>query len=233
MAKYQLYYAPDNASLIIRILLEELNADYNTILVDRSTNQQQSEAYKALNPNGLIPVCIIDGQNIFETAAILQILSEKHKQFFPPVDSPARANHLKWLYFISNNIHTDLRQLFYPELYIGVDTNTTLHRQITAKRLSNNFSYLNAEYSHNSGVYFESDSPCIIDIYCALTLRWSQIYPMPHPRQIDPAHYPALLNMIKQLEQRPAVQRACLAEGLPQPFFSKADYPNPPEDSAL
>ena len=233
MSNYQLYYAPDNASLIVRILLEELGVNYAAILVDRSINQHHSDDYRALNPNGLIPVCVIDGQNIFETAAILQILCEKHQQFFPGQNSKKRANHLKWLYFISNNIHADLRQLFYPEQYIGAHTDSSLHRHITVRRLHNNFSYLDAEYSHNNGLYFDGDSPCIIDFYCALALRWSQIYPLSHPKQINPYDYPHLFNMITVLEKRAKVRRACLVEGLPEPFFSQADYPKPPEGSAL
>ena len=56
---YQLYYAPDNASLIVRMVLEDLEAEYSTVLVDRSKAEQQSEAYLTLNPNGLIPVCAV------------------------------------------------------------------------------------------------------------------------------------------------------------------------------
>ena len=52
----RLHYAPDNASLVIRLALEELGIPYDTVLVDRRSGQQKSAGYLALNPNGLIPV---------------------------------------------------------------------------------------------------------------------------------------------------------------------------------
>jgi len=45
-----LHYAPDNASLIVRIVLEELALPYETVLVDRSASAQSSDAYLKLNP---------------------------------------------------------------------------------------------------------------------------------------------------------------------------------------
>ena len=62
MNNITLHYAPDNASLIIRIILEELKLPYTAILVDRAKDEQDSEAYRALNPAGLIPTCVIDGE---------------------------------------------------------------------------------------------------------------------------------------------------------------------------
>ncbi|MCB1329029.1 MAG: glutathione S-transferase N-terminal domain-containing protein, partial [Maritimibacter sp.] len=71
-----LHYAPDNASLIIRIALEELGLPYETRLVDRQAEAQKSPAYLALNPQGLIPVLETPEGPIFETAAILLWLGE-------------------------------------------------------------------------------------------------------------------------------------------------------------
>ena len=81
MQAITLYYAPDNASLIVRMLLEELELVYKTELVDRSAKEQQSERYLHLNPEGLIPVCIINGDPVFETAAILLSLADSSQAF--------------------------------------------------------------------------------------------------------------------------------------------------------
>ena len=48
---YKLHYAPDNASLIIRIFLEEIEAKYTCNLIDRKQNSQKDPKYLALNPN--------------------------------------------------------------------------------------------------------------------------------------------------------------------------------------
>jgi len=52
----RLHYAPDNASLIVRLVLEDLGVPYETVLVNRAAGGQREAPYLALNPNGLIPV---------------------------------------------------------------------------------------------------------------------------------------------------------------------------------
>jgi glutathione S-transferase len=49
---YQLYYYPGNANLAPHMVLEEIGADYELILVDRNQNAQKSADYLKLNPNG-------------------------------------------------------------------------------------------------------------------------------------------------------------------------------------
>ena len=66
--EYRLHYAPDNASLVIRLVLEELGQPYETLLVDRRAEAQNSPEYRALNPNGLIPVLETPDGPLFETA---------------------------------------------------------------------------------------------------------------------------------------------------------------------
>ena len=42
---YRLHYAPDNASLIIRLVLEELGVPYATALIDRAARGQKAPEY--------------------------------------------------------------------------------------------------------------------------------------------------------------------------------------------
>ena len=66
-APYRLHYAPDNASMIVRLVLEALRQRYEVILVDRAMRGQNEPAYLALNPNGLIPTLETPDGSIFET----------------------------------------------------------------------------------------------------------------------------------------------------------------------
>ena len=66
---YVLHYAPDNASLIIRMALDHRGLPYRTQLVDRASQEQSSAAYRALNPNGLIPTLETPQGPLFETGA--------------------------------------------------------------------------------------------------------------------------------------------------------------------
>ena len=110
---YRLHYAPDNASLIIRLVLDGAGIPYRTVLVDRAARQQDSPAYRALNPTGLIPTLETPVGPISETGAILLWLADTHHLGPGPAD-PDRPAFLKWLFFLSNTAHADLRQIFYP-----------------------------------------------------------------------------------------------------------------------
>ena len=120
---YRLHYAPDNASLIVRLALEEMRLPYQAVLVDRRVAAQKSADYLALNPHGRIPVLDTPDGAIFETGAILLWLADRHRTqacaMMPPPDHPDRGHALKWLFFLSNTLHAELRMLFYPALYVA------------------------------------------------------------------------------------------------------------------
>jgi glutathione S-transferase len=67
---YRLHYFPGNASLAPHMLLRELGADFELVLVDRTTDAHRSAAYRVLNPKGVIPTLEHDGWVLTESAAI-------------------------------------------------------------------------------------------------------------------------------------------------------------------
>jgi glutathione S-transferase len=66
----QLFYYPGNASLTPHILLEEIGAPFELVLVDRAKAAHKSTEYLKLNPNGQIPVLLNDGLVLYETARL-------------------------------------------------------------------------------------------------------------------------------------------------------------------
>ncbi len=237
-----LHYAPDNASLIIRIILEELSIAYRTVLIDRSVDEQSSDAYRKLNPKGQIPVCVIDGQAVFETAAIALTLSDSAAIYgrkadaliTPSLTDSRRSQFLKWLFYLTNTIHNELRPLFYPEKYAGIDIKVQETCQaLTRERLLRGIAIIDAEYSCQKTAYLFSDRPSIVDIYLAVCMRWVQLYPLSSRGWLDPKGFPAIYEMLECLQGRSAVIAACRKEGISGQLFSCPDYANPPEGSAL
>lgn len=229
-----LYYAPDNASLIVRIVLEELNLPYKAILVDRRAKAQSQTDYLKLNPNGLIPVCIINDQPVFETAAIVLSLADTHKQLHIPLDDAQRPQFLKWLFFLSNSLHSDLRQRFYPEKYAGNEPQALASfSNLTLKRLKTRIDILEAQYASTNNIYLFGSEPTIVDIYLAVCLRWSQLYPVDDPGLLKLDRYPSINTMLCNLQSRKAVITACEQEGISGTFFSDPAYSNPLEGVAL
>lgn len=232
MTRYRLHYAPDNASLIVRLALEQLGADYETILVDRSRHGQKSPEYLALNPNGLIPVLETPDGAMFETAAILLWLADRHGALAPAPDSKQRADFLKWLVFISNTIHPALRMMFYPHCYVGddVDAQKALRAHIRGE-LAAHFTKLD-DLAGQGTSWFAAADPSILDFYVACTLRWVGLYPKKGIKELSINNWPNLQAMAAQLESCHSVATAIQAEGLGSHPFTAPDYATPPEGSA-
>ena len=67
---YKLYYYPGNANLTPHMVLEEIGAPYELVLLDRSKNAHKSPEYLKLNPHGRIPTLVDGDLVLYETAAI-------------------------------------------------------------------------------------------------------------------------------------------------------------------
>lgn len=228
---YRLHYAPDNASLVIRLVLEEMALPYETTLVDRARKEQEGAAYRALNPNGLIPVLVTPQGPIFETAAILLWLADTHGRMAPRSDSPERAAFLKWLFFASNTLHADLRILFYAEKYIEPDQAETLRDGIRP-RLRQHLRLLD-DLARDGHSWFRSTQPSVLTYYLACMMRWMALYPAQADRSwYQLADTPDLQDILMQLEHRPATQAALTAEGLGNTPFTSPTHVTPPEGSA-
>jgi GSH-dependent disulfide-bond oxidoreductase len=99
-----LYTWPTPNGRKVPILLAELDWPYELHLVNLGRNEQKRREYLAINPNGKIPA-LVDTEGtggglvtVFESGAILQYLAEKSGQFLP-VEQPARAEVLSWVYW--------------------------------------------------------------------------------------------------------------------------------------
>lgn len=229
---YRLHYAPDNASQIIRLVLEEMDLPYQTALVDRSTRAQDAPAYRAVNPTGLIPALETPQATLFETGAILLWLTETHGGMAPLPGTPARADFLKWLIFVANTLHSDARLLFYPEKYAGSDAAIPDFRRATEARILTHLGLLNA-HAATHPAHFQQGNPTVLGYYICCLCRWITLYPSDRCGWMTLAQFPALNALAQNLENRPAARRVALAEGLGPTIFTAPNYANPPEGSAL
>jgi GST-like protein len=93
-----LYTAPTPNGWKISIALEEMGLPYEVKVIDFATNEQKSDWYVKLNPNGRIPALLDDDFALFESGAILIYLAEKTGKFLPR-DVQGRSLVIQWLMF--------------------------------------------------------------------------------------------------------------------------------------
>ena len=236
MTTYTLHYAPDNASLIIRMVLEELRVPYSVVLVDRQSKAQHSAAYRSLNPVGRIPALETPDGPMFETAAIGLWLADRHRDTIslsPAPNAAERGSFLSWLFFLSNTVHAELRTLFYPGTIVGPDERAQACLAVqTQTNLTRHFDILNA--ACNTQPHFGQDAITFCDLYIAALLRWPALYPVDADKAwLTLSRWPALAQLARRIELRDSAVSVARAEGLGPTPFSSPDLPNPPEGSAL
>lgn len=225
---YTLHYAPDNASLIIRLVLDGAGIPYRTALVDRGTRQQDSAAYRRLNPSGLIPVLETPQGPLAETAAILLWLTDTHH--LGPLHGEAdRQAFLQWLFFLSNTAHADLRMIFYPHQYAPTESHPA-HHEIMSARMIRHFTLLDAAARQHAQLFAPAKP---LGAYTLALSRWSHLYPRTAPRWMTLSAFPALAGLARAQEARVETPVIARAEGLGAHPFTHPEYPNPPEGSAL
>jgi glutathione S-transferase len=225
---YILHYAPDNASLIVRLVLDGAGIPYRTSLVDRKARQQDSPAYRALNPAGLVPTLETPQGPISETGAILLWLADRHG-LGPAPDDRDRTVFLRWLFFLSNTAHADLRMIFYPQQYAPADRYEA-HHEIIAARMLRHFGLIDRAAAEATQL-FAAASP--LGVYAVTLTRWSALYPVAGPQWFDLAGYPALLALARAQEARVETPVVARAEGLGPHPFTRPEQPDPPEGSVL
>ena len=103
------YSNPMSRARIVRWMLEECEADYETVDLAFGAPMKAPE-YLAINPMGKVPALQAGELVITETPAILMYLAElfPHKQLAPAPGSAARAPYLRWMFFVAGPVEAAL-----------------------------------------------------------------------------------------------------------------------------
>lgn len=114
MTRRELYQWPPTRSQRARWVLEELEIDYSSQLVDLQNGQQNSDAYRALHPLGVVPVLKTNGYAIFESVAIVLQLTDEHpeKNLAPAVGTAERATYYQWCVFAGTELDPPIMMFF-------------------------------------------------------------------------------------------------------------------------
>jgi glutathione S-transferase len=91
-----------------RWLLTEMDVPFENHWLNRETGEANEPAYLEINPMGRVPAIKIGKTALFESAAICAYLADLYldRGLAPALDSPARAEYQKWMYFTAATIDT-------------------------------------------------------------------------------------------------------------------------------
>lgn len=182
-----LYFAPGSSSMAPHIALHEIGAPFEARSLSFKTRAMHAPEILALNPEGKVPILMIDGRPLTEVAAILFYLARRFPEaaLLPTGDIEQEAQAISWMSFAASTLH--------PSRGKGAEAARAAFA-IADRRLGAREWALGARYS-------------IADIHLFRLfwrLRYAGLAPEGAFDNLD-RHYAAMMR-------RPAVQRTCAAE---------------------
>jgi len=178
----KLYGGARSRASIVKWYLEELGIPYEFVLLDMQEGQHRKPEFLEINPLGKVPA-IVDGDfKLWESGAILFYLAAKQDKLPNSLEKQAEVN--QWIFFANATLGPGIfveasRERETPKLMKPL--NQVFEKQ--AFLLGNEFS--------------------VADVAVGSILAY-----IPMMLQLDLSEYPAVLNYIKRLSERPAFQKA-------------------------
>ena len=204
---YTLYSAGTANGRKVPILLEELSVAYEVRRVDLRKGEQNDATFRALNPNGKIPVLVDDqgpaGETIavFESGAILIYLAEKEKSDLWPAEGAERYAVLQWLMFQMGVVGPNFGQYDHFKSR-AAPPGVGYAVQRFGKEVKRVYGLLDVQLGASE---FLAGAYSIADI---ATYPWAVRHAA---LGLDLGHYPAVRRWLGTMGKRPAVQRGMKA----------------------
>lgn len=158
-------YYRSSACYRVRIALNLKRIDYEARAINLATGAQKDDAYRDLNPQGFVPMLVMDGQSIIQSLAICDFLDAAVKE--PPFvrhDPADRAHVLALALTIACDIHplNNLRILKYlgAELAVEEGSRNAWYRHWVAEGLA----ALEALAAPRARGWLFGDEPSLADI---------------------------------------------------------------------
>lgn len=200
-----LYFKPGACSLASRIILTEMNRDFDAVSVDTESGiTSEGEDYRTINPKGYVPALqIAPGVVLTENPAILQYLGDlaPGAGYTPNAGTLERVRLQEWLNFTSSELHKAFSPWFSGRPFEGEErarAETRLFRRID-----------DIEAALKDGrPYILGTTFTVADSYLFVVLNWSNFIGVALGR------WPVVAAYVTRIAARPAVRKALAAEGL-------------------
>ncbi len=170
---YKLYWAPSTGAFAPDAVLTLSGAPFERQRVDYDGKEQQSEAYRKLNPLGQIPVLQLpDGAAITESAAMVLHLVERFPEanLAPAAGSTSRAVFDRWLVFLAVNVYGAILRWYYSDRFTTDPAGAEGVRQAADRDLERLFAILEAQL--DPGPFLLGEAFGAADIYLMMLADW-------------------------------------------------------------
>ncbi len=183
----KLYGGARSRASIVQWYLEELAVPYEFILLDMQAGEHQQPAYLGINPMGKVPA-IVDGDfQLWESGAILFYLAQKYGNISSSPEEQARV--LQWIIFGNATLG--------PGIFVEANREREMPKLMTP---------LNQIFQKQP--FLLGNELSAADVAVGSILAY-----IPIMLKLDLSEYPAVVDYIKRLSERPAFQKTIGGRG--------------------
>ena len=195
---YTLYYLQDACSLATHTILNELKQTVD--LVD--FNQLQDPG--AINPLNTVPVLQDGDKTLFEGAAIMLYLLEKHQSPMLPQAGPAREQAIEDILFANATMHPAYSRLFFIDRNISDPNAQDEAYQAAAAHINALWESVEARLQHQP--FLGGATASAADIMLCVYSRWGAAF------SVDLHIGEKTQAMLESIKALPAFTRAVAVE---------------------
>ncbi|MFZ5791845.1 MAG: glutathione S-transferase family protein [Pseudomonadota bacterium] len=208
---YRLYWSPGSAAMAPHAALIELGVPYELRLVDIAKGEAKHPDYLKLNPHARVPTLIHDDVVMYESAAILQYLCERHPAggLAPAPGMPQRPYFLQWLTYLTNTMQEELQHWWHAENYVAPAACHAPMKETAERNLDRIWRFIDGHLAAR-GPYLLGETFSAADIFLTMLARWSRNCAKPAWT------HPALGRLVERVKTRPAYARMLQEEGISQ-----------------
>ena len=188
-----LYTNPMSRGRIARWMLEEVGAEYETVVLGYDTTMKD-EAYRAINPMGKVPALVHNGKTITECAAICAYLAEAFPEAGLAPRDDERADYYRWLFYAAGPVEAAV-----GNRALGVVPDAAQQRMIGYGSLDRVIDVL--EQAVAAHPYIAGDRVTAADVYVGSQVIWGMQFGWLPKR-------PTFTDYAARLIERPAYKRA-------------------------
>ena len=199
-----LYYAPNTCSLAPYIALEEAGAEFTPYRVNFAEGEQNSAAYKKLNPKGRVPALATDQGIITENVAILSFIAEIYPQMRLSRKDPfAFAQMQAFNAYLSSTVHPHHAHNRRGSRWSDDPAVVEALKIKVPQNMTDCFTIIENEYL--KGPWVMGEQYTVADAYLFTIAGWLK------GDGVDINKFPKTLAHRKAMQARPAVARAVAA----------------------
>ena len=202
----QLYFAPGACSFVPHVALEAARAEFEPKLVKLHKGEQKTPEYLALNPNGQVPVLVVDGRPLTQIVAIAEYLDRAFANAgLLPKDPWARSQAMSQLAWMNNTVHPTFTHFFRPEKFAGTDAGRADIKEQAVGEFRRCLERIQ-QWVAGAKPYWHGERISVHDAYAFVFLRWGGIV------GIDPKSLPVYHAYIQRVIEAPPVAAALARE---------------------